>query len=172
MLSLAALFGATVLGKLRALREWPGVVRNYRLLPDRLADAAAAVLLAAETLTMAALLWTPARPLGAIAAASLLLLFAAAIGVNLRRGRTYIDCGCFGSALRQPLAPWMVGRNLILACAALTLLLPVSPRALTVFDGLAAAGCAITLAFLYPVVAVVLEGTRPAVAPTADETQP
>jgi Methylamine utilisation protein MauE len=167
-LSLAALFGAAAFGKLRALREWPGVVRNYRLLPERLAAAAAAVLPLAEVFTAAALLWTPTRPAGAIAAAALLLLFAAAIGVNIRRGRTHIDCGCFGSALRQSLAPWMVWRNLILACAALTLLLPVAQRTLTWLDGLASAGCAITLALLYPVVAVALQGPEPPRATSAD----
>ncbi|HMK84629.1 MAG TPA: MauE/DoxX family redox-associated membrane protein [Steroidobacteraceae bacterium] len=160
-LSLAALFFAAVVEKVLAWREWPGVVRGYRLLPDRLADSAAALVLVAEMLAAAMLLWTRTRPAGGLSAAALLLLFAGALAINIRRGRTHIDCGCFGRALRQSLAPWMVHRNLITALLALTLLLPVRPRALTVLDWIACAGCALSLAFLYPVAALVLGGLRP-----------
>jgi hypothetical protein len=44
-----------------------------------------------------------------------LLLFALAMGVNLRRGRRHIDCGCFQSALRQTLSWTLVARNVVLA---------------------------------------------------------
>lgn len=160
-LALAALFGASALAKLRTYNEWPGVVRNFRLLPDRLAGAAAATLLGAELLTAAALVWAPTQPAGAWAAASLLVLTAGAVGINIRRGRIDIDCGCFGSQLRQRLAPWMVSRNVALACFALTLLLPVSERSMSAFEWLVSIGCVLTLAFLYPVAAVVLGEAGP-----------
>lgn len=162
-LSLAALFFAAATQKIRAWREWPGVVRNYRLLPERIAGAASAVVPAAEALTAAMLISTRTRPAGGLCAAALLLLFAAALALNIRRGRTQVDCGCFGTALRQPLAPWMVSRNLILALLALTLLLPAGPRALTALDWIACAGSVMTLAFLYPVVALALGRAWPEV---------
>jgi hypothetical protein len=46
---------------------------------------------------------------------ALLLVFAAAMAINIRRGRTQIDCGCGLSALRQGLGWPLVARNLALA---------------------------------------------------------
>ena len=56
----------------------------------------------------------------AVSAASLLILFAVAMAINIRRGRRHIDCGCFQSALKQTLSWILVARN-----AALALLLAV-----------------------------------------------
>jgi hypothetical protein len=154
--SLAVLFAVSTAHKLAALGEWPGVVRNYRVLPQALAGPAAVMLLIAGALTAAALLWPATRRLGACAAAAQLILFAAAMAINLRRGRSSIDCGCFGSRLRQGISAWMVARNLALALFALSLLLPARPRALTVLDIATAVAVVATLSFLYPVLGVVL----------------
>jgi hypothetical protein len=154
--SLAALFAASTAHKLAALGEWPGVVRNYRLLPETLIAAAAGALLIAGALTAAALVWPAARRLGAGAAAAQLILFAAAMAINLRRGRSSIDCGCFASRLRQGISAWMVARNLALALIALCLLLPARPRELSALDIAAALAIVATLTFLYPVLEVVL----------------
>jgi hypothetical protein len=154
--SLAVLFAASTLHKLTALDEWSGVVRNYRVLPAALALPAAGVLLIAGAFTAAALLWPGTRPIGACAAAAQLILFATAIAINLRRGHSSIDCGCFSSRLRQGISAWMVVRNLGLALLALGLLLPARPRALTVLDIATAVAVVATLGFLYPVLEVVL----------------
>lgn len=154
--ALALLFAASTAHKLIAHAEWPGVVRNYRLLPGTLAVPAAGALLIAEALTAAALVWPTTRGFGACVAAALLIVFAAAIAINVRRGRTSIDCGCFGSRLREGLSIWMVARNVALALLALGLLLPARPRELTALDITAALAVVATLSFLYPVLAVVL----------------
>lgn len=154
--SLAVLFAASTAHKLAALGEWPGVVRNYRVLPAALARPAAGMLLLAGAFTAAALLWPATRRIGARAAAAELVLFAAAMAINLRRGRWSIDCGCFGSRLRQGIAAWMVVRNLVLALLALSLLLPARPRELTVLDIATAVAAVATLSFLYPVLEGVL----------------
>jgi hypothetical protein len=154
--SLAVLFAASTAHKLAALGEWPGVVRNYRLLPAALALPAAGMLLIAGALTAGALFWPATRRLGACAAAVQLILFAAAIAINLRRGRSRIDCGCFGSRLRQGISAWMVARNLALALLALSLLLPARSRELGVLDIVTAVAVVATLSFLYPVLDVVL----------------
>lgn len=153
--ALAALFAASTAHKLAALAEWPGVVRNYRLLPEAAAVPAAGALLIAEALTAAALVWPAARRFGACAAAALFVVFAAAVAINVRRGRISIDCGCFGSRLRERLSIGMVARNLVLALLALGLLLPERTRALGALDIAAALGVVATLSFLYPVLAVV-----------------
>jgi hypothetical protein len=85
-----------------------------------------------------------------------LFTFGAAMGINLYRGRTMIDCGCFGSKLKSGLSRWMVVRNSVLALCALSLLLPALPRALTILEFVVCAGVVLSLAFLYPVMAVVL----------------
>jgi hypothetical protein len=154
--SLAVLFAASTAHKLAAFAEWPGVVRNYRVLPGALALPAAGMLLIAGALTAVALLWAPTRRIGACAAAVQLILFAAAMAINLRRGRASIDCGCFGARLRQGIAAWMVVRNLSLALLALSLLLPARTRELTVLDIATLIAVVATLTVLYPILDVVL----------------
>lgn len=160
-LCFAALFGGAAAHQLLAWAEWPAIVRNYRLLPGPLAAAAAAALPAGEALVAGALLWPGTRAMGAAGAALLLLVFAAAIEINVRRGRTSIDCGCVGAGaggarLRTGLSRWMVVRNVLLAAFVLALLLPESPRALSPFEVGAALASVATLAFLYPVLGVAL----------------
>lgn len=99
--------------KLRNRQVFPGVVANYRLLPEALVGPVAVVLPLAEVLIGAALLGGVA--LAAVPAAALLLAFAAAMAVNIGRGRAHIDCGCGRSELRQPLSRTLVVRNLVLA---------------------------------------------------------
>jgi hypothetical protein len=152
--SLAALFAASTLHKLQALSEWPGIVRNYRLLPDALGGFAAWLILCAGALTAAALALEPTRRLGAMAAAIQLALFGAAMWINIRRGRTSIDCGCFGSQLKAGISHWMVVRNALLALVALSLLLPTLPHTLSAQEILVCLGLVATLAFLYPVMDV------------------
>ena len=50
-----------------------------------------------------------------LSGAALLLLFAAAMAINIVRGRRHIDCGCFQSALKQTLNWILVARNCGLA---------------------------------------------------------
>jgi hypothetical protein len=160
-LALAALFAASAAHKLLAREQWPAIVRQYRLLPEVLATQAAVLLPLAETLAATGLLWPRARAAGAITAATLLLVYAAALAINLGRGRTAIDCGCFGPQRRQGIAPWMVGRNLALAAMALALLLPTDGRALSALEPGLALGFVVTLAFLYPALQLVLQAPPP-----------
>jgi hypothetical protein len=160
-LGLAALFAGAAAHKLRAYAEWPGVVRNYRLVPDAGSGVLAALLVGLEAVTTAALLWPAFRGLGAVLAASLLSAYALGIGINLRRGRTHIDCGCFGVRLREGIAPWMICRNVVLAALALSLCLPTSDRPLAIGEVAFAVIAVVTAAFLYPVLAVVTRRRAP-----------
>lgn len=158
--SLAVLFGASTAHKAASLQEWLAIVRNYRLLPERLVATVAALVLVAGGLTAVALVLPATRRLAGCGAAVQLLVFAAALAVNVRRGRTSIDCGCLGSALRGReggISGWMAARNVLLAVLAACLLLPVAPRELTALDLATCAGCVATVCFLYPVIAVVLQ---------------
>jgi uncharacterized membrane protein YphA (DoxX/SURF4 family) len=78
-----------------------GVIGNYRVIPEALAPIASWLLPPLELFVGIALLIPSSGT--ALTAAGLLLLFTAAILINLARGRTFIDCGCFQSGLRQEL---------------------------------------------------------------------
>ncbi|MEF9603853.1 methylamine utilization protein MauE, partial [Paracoccus sp. PXZ] len=67
----------------------------------------------------AGLVMTPLAAPAAITAAGLLLVFAAALAINVLRGRTQIDCGCFRNGLKQPVSWLLVLRNLVLTGLAL-----------------------------------------------------
>jgi len=97
------------------MMPFQGVVANYRLLPDAMVAPAAHLIPPVELLLGATLLLGLAFPGPELGAAALLLLFALAMGINLRRGRRHIDCGCFQSALKQTLSWTLVMRNVVLA---------------------------------------------------------
>lgn len=135
-LVLAAVFGAAGPPKLAARDAFAGVLANYRLLPERLVPPVALVLPCLEIAVAVGLLLPATRPLAALGACLLLLLFAAAMAVNLLRGRSDIDCGCAIGRLRERIGWPLVARNLLLAVAALLLVVgtPAS-RALGWLDG-------------------------------------
>jgi hypothetical protein len=160
-LALATLLAAAAAHKFRARKHWPAVLRQYRLLPAVLVAPVAALLPLTEALAAAALLWPRTSTTGALIAAALLLAYTCTLAINLRRGRASIDCGCLGSQRRQGIAPWMVGRNLLLAAAALALLLPTNGRALGAAEPALALVFVVTLAFLYPVLDIVLQPPPP-----------
>src|SRR4051794_2064774 len=108
---LAVVFASAAVGKLMELSTFAAVVENYRILPRLLAAPVAYVLPVVELAVALALLVPVTPPAAAGAAAILLGVFALAIGINVRRGRLTIDCGCFRSTHRQRISWWMVLRN-------------------------------------------------------------
>jgi hypothetical protein len=148
-LAVALLFGAASLHKLADWRRFRDALSGFGLLPAWLAKAAAPCLVALECTTAVLLPPAATRPAGAVLAAALLACYALAIGINLLRGRTSIDCGCLGAGHRRRIGGWMVIRNLGLAAAVLTATLPTTGRDLTSLDFLTIAGAVIALATLY-----------------------
>ncbi len=148
-LALFLVFAGAAVTKMAAWTELPGVVRNFRLLPAALVAPASWAL---PPLELALALAVLAGPLRTPAGACLLLLlaaFAAAIGINLARGRSDIDCGCFASALKQTLSWWLVLRNALLMALALLCTLPAGTRALAGTDWVTIAAGAVSLFFVY-----------------------
>ena len=120
-LVLAAIFGPAGLAKLVARDTFAGVVANYRLLPEWLVTPTAVVLPCVEIAVAIGLLFAATRPGAALVALVLLLLFAAAMAINLLRGRRDIDCGCAIGRLRERIGWPLVARNLMLAVIAVLL---------------------------------------------------
>jgi Methylamine utilisation protein MauE len=115
-------------------RHWKilfGVIANYRLLP-RVSVAPAAVLLPPLEMFVAILLLAAqAMPWAEFAAIGLLALFAAAMAVNIRRGRGDIDCGCGQSFLKQTLSWSLVARNAVLCALLLPSLILTGPMSMS-----------------------------------------
>jgi len=129
-------------------RIFSGVLANYRLLPPALVAPFALVLPPAEMLVGFLLLSAQFRPLGELAAVALLGLFAMAMAINLRRGRSEIDCGCGRTFLKQNLRWLLVGRNAGLAALLVPSLLFTGPMAMTTALSGVAAGLAFFVLYL------------------------
>ena len=114
---LSATFVHAGVQKIRHHELLVGVISNYRVIPAVLAPMASWLLPPLELGVGVALLIPSSG--SALAAAGLLLLFTAAIILNLARGRAFIDCGCFQSGLRQELGWELVWRNGFLSAMAL-----------------------------------------------------
>jgi hypothetical protein len=143
--ALALLFLVAAAHKLRDRAVFRATFAEYRILPE-----AISTLVPLAELVVAVLLLVPAASaLGEIGAAALLLLYGAAVGVNLARGRRHIDCGCAGPHARRQIGAGIVVRNALLAAAALAALLPVFPRPLAWIDALTVSGAVLALAALY-----------------------
>jgi uncharacterized membrane protein YphA (DoxX/SURF4 family) len=123
---LSATFIQAAVQKIRYRAQLPGVISNYRILPAALVQPASWLLPPLELAVGIALL-VPTTT-SAVAAACLLTLFTAAMLLNIARGRTHIDCGCFQSELRQSLGWDLIGRNgILLLIAAYSAVLPLRP---------------------------------------------
>ena len=148
-IAFALLFAHAALGKWRELGEFRAVLDNYRILPPPLVATAALVVPVLETVVALSLLAAPTRPWGAAAGAALLLAYATAIAINLRRGRSDLDCGCAGPADRRPIAHWMVWRNGVLGMVLAVAGLKWSDRALAWTDAITVGGGVAVLVLLY-----------------------
>ncbi|WP_321939642.1 MauE/DoxX family redox-associated membrane protein [Paraburkholderia sp. J8-2] len=120
-------------------------VAGFQLLPHVLVAPFALALPIAEVAATLACLVPATRSLGAAALAALFVLFAFALGINVARGRTNIDCGCNG--FRQTGSPaahsigWAhVARVLLLATLAVLAGMPQSVRTVVWFDYLSVLG--------------------------------
>lgn len=100
--------------KLRAISRFRSELSDYDLLPARALPPASVLLPALEIAGGVAVLIPSTRQLGALLLMGLLILFSAAIVVNLRRGRRDVRCACFG-AHSQQLSWTLPVRNMLFA---------------------------------------------------------
>ena len=95
------------------------------------------------------LLLPATRALAAATLMALLVLFAAAMAINLGRGRSDIDCGCFIGVQKQRISWALVVRNLVLAGFGLMLLVEETGRALAPLDWVTIGAAAGSLLLLH-----------------------
>ena len=147
--ALAAMMASAAFHKASDLARFREVFAGYRVLPRRVALATAGAVPLVEGLLAVGVALPVSRLLAATAAAgiaALMLLYAAALGANVVRGRRDMDCGCTGPANRVPVGLPLVLRNVLLAAAALLLVPPPAPRELGAVDALTVACATLVLA--------------------------
>jgi len=147
--ALALLFVSAGLHKLRDLRRFDAIFAAYDLLPVLAYRRLSWAIPAAELAVAGGLLFEDSRPFAAAVGIALLLVYALAIGVNLKRGRRDLACGCGGPDERRPIARWMVWRNILLAAALASTFAPWTPRAFDFTDGVTVSFGLATLALVY-----------------------
>src|SRR5205809_6830392 len=94
--ALALLFLVAAGHKLRDLGRFRATLAEYRLLPAGLVPLAAALLVGAEAAAAGALLVPGTRATRLVSAATLLLLYVAALAINPARRRRATACGRAG----------------------------------------------------------------------------
>jgi hypothetical protein len=132
VLYLRALLGVVLLLAAVAKRgdrsRFVRVIRNYRLVPDRVAAPLARVLPESEAVLGLTLLVGAAPAVAATAAACLFVTFAGAVAINLLRGRSSIACGCFGPSEHDALSWGHVVQNVAFAAGAVYTMLGFHPQ--------------------------------------------
>ncbi len=127
--ALALLFAWAAAHKLRDMAAFRAAVAAYALVPAGALSVVSALAVGTEIGVAVTLAWPSAGSVPAVGAALLLVIYASAVAVNLRRGRDHIDCGCVGAAGRRPIAWALVARNVALSGVALTAALPATRTA-------------------------------------------
>ena len=110
-LVLAVAFGQALVPKVRDIARFERAVANYQLVPHRIVPPVARLIVVIECVAFVSLAMGVELDAGALIASVLLLGFAAAISINLLRGR-HFDCGCAGRTSEQiswPIESWRVG---------------------------------------------------------------
>jgi hypothetical protein len=149
---IALLFASAAVHKLRDLARFAAVFAAYHVLPDAPARRVAWLIPCLELGIALALCWESSRRAALASAFTVLIAYAAALGVNLLRGRRDLDCGCGAARGRRVIADWMVWRNLLLASALGIAALPWSLRPVGMTDLLTVVGGLMVGATLYAAV--------------------
>jgi hypothetical protein len=143
------LFGAAAARKLQSVGEFSQTLAQYQLLPAGFIRIAGPALGLMELAICLGLPWPALRSVSAAAGAVLLLMYSAAITINLARGRRDLDCGCGGFGRRTPIGSWMVVRNLSLACTLSLVMIPEASRSFESADAVTISGGVMAASFLY-----------------------
>jgi len=145
-IAMAAIFASAALHAMGDWDRYAAVVQAYRILPENFGRAAALLMPPVQAGVALALLLPGSARFAAAAGFALMSVFTAAIWINLRRGRTHIDCGC-GGGVPQKISRPLVLRNLVLLGVLACAVMPVA--ALDAASWVGVVGMAAFLVALY-----------------------
>ncbi|HCU89581.1 MAG TPA: methylamine utilization protein MauE [Gammaproteobacteria bacterium] len=120
--------------KVRAFPMFRATLDDYQLVPSAFLNISSVIVIVLELGIGIGAFKPTLAPFSMFCGAVLLLVYSAAIGINLARGRNNIDCGCTGPATRQFISKWLVLRNFGLIAIAITGMVMTNQRALYVVD--------------------------------------
>ncbi len=143
--------------KLRRPDHFKVALDDYRLLPFPARTFHALIVGLAEAAIGVGMLIEQIRATAAAAGMVMLIAYALAIGVNLLRGRSDVDCGCAGPASHQPISWHLVARNILLATMAAATLVTAPERALGWIDWMTIAFAGLLAVMIYRGSGVLLE---------------
>jgi hypothetical protein len=147
--SVALLFASAAVHKLRDLPRFDETYAAYELMPALARRRISRMVPILEMAVAAGLLVDGWRRYAGVLGIMLLLAYAAAIAVNLRRGRRDLACGCGGPDDRRPISAWMVWRNILISLALAVALEPWASRPLSFTDGVTIVFGLLTVALVY-----------------------
>ena len=156
-LCFALLFGMAGVHKLRAPLETQQLIEQYQVMPRSLAAPARWMIPSIESAVALGLVFPGTRMMAAVAGAFLLAVYAAAMTINLYRGRRDLDCGCSIGGTPQVVTEFLVVRNVLLAACLLVVTLPVSGRVLGAMDGFTLGASVLAAGILYTTVNTLIE---------------
>lgn len=122
-LLLGMIFLVSSVSKVSAPRRFANTLIAFRLIPNSWAQPFAIILIGAEAIIAALLLIGWQSRISAGLCGFLLVIFTVAIGLNIIRGRTDLECGCFGLRHAQQVNFNLVGRNVLLLSMAICIML-------------------------------------------------
>jgi hypothetical protein len=156
----AVLFMLAAVHKLSNRSEFFLILRAYQVLPAMLLRPTTLIIPNLEIIL--AFGWFLIGVLGfqlravPVFSAGLLLVYAAAIAINLFRGRRDIDCGCSLASSKtdssnpsEQISEAQVFRNCLLALLALIAAAPMTARVINAIDYLALIGASVVCVFIY-----------------------
>lgn len=152
-IGLGLMFFFAAFHKLNDSEQFRITLLEYQLLPEALVAPASRIIPIVEILLGGSwLLSFYQQSLTAYVSAGLLAAYAAAIGINIYRGRVHFDCGCgFAgkSDNEQYLSGGLILRNLVLVAAALLTVLPAGTRSFSLGDYLTLTATLLATALLF-----------------------
>lgn len=154
---MALLFGLAAMHKLNDATGFRGILAAYDVLPSAWVSPIAFAIPMLEIALGFAWLFAWRPELISLASVLLLSSYVLAIGINLLRGRSYIDCGCSFSSVNasgddnsvQQLSVWLIYRNLLLIGLAYSAGLEVGTRSIGTLDYFSLVAALLALAFVY-----------------------
>ncbi|MCI0555123.1 MAG: DoxX family membrane protein [Anaerolineae bacterium] len=117
-LLLSMIFFTSSINKIRQPQQFITAIASYDLLPKTWHKSLAITIICVEVAVSILLFLGWQSRTAAMLCILILFGFSCAIGINLIRGRTNLECGCFGRKHTQKISFGLIVRNLILAVAA------------------------------------------------------
>lgn len=148
MAVVSAIFIVAVAHKLVSIQTFKDQLNDYKLISERWVPLFALLIPVFEAGSVFLYLYPETRSIGGVALVSLLLIYIGAIGINLLRGRSEIDCGCAGKK-QQHLGSWLLLRNSIIIFFIILSLFEFDNRSLLFFEWLMVATSVFVFLILY-----------------------